>query len=157
MRKVGPAYIILILALLMSACVPALPGSSERQPVPSPGPSWNVQLTQSGGFVGVLLTVEVSSDGLLKAENRRAGTSVSQQLPPETISKLLQLYSEVKIPSGDQPQPTCADCFEYDLQLSSGGQTMKIRADDTSLASSGAGELISYLGQLRDQALTAKP
>lgn len=156
MFRIGPLRSILALAVCLAACSPRSPFSAP-QPLPSPGASWSVQLNQSGGFIGVKLNVQVSSDGRLTAEDQRAGRTVTQQLPPEALARLLRLYSSIIPPPSGPQQSACADCFLYDLQLNSEGQTIQIHADDTTLASSGAADLIAYLQQLRDSALRSKP
>lgn len=160
----------LMAMLFLSACGPAVLQAEGPQPFASPvdlqtqpsfsGP-WSLSLTQSGGFAGVMLTVQVSSDGKLTAEDQRSGRSVTQTLPAGTLAKLAELTSSVaSTASGAGPKPqksSCRDCFLYDLQVTSAGRTARIQADDTTLGASGAQELIGLLRQLRDGALRGQP
>ena len=147
--------VILFLSLFMSACGPAKPTEVIPQPLPSPTGDWTVTLTQSGGFAGVLLTVEVSSDGQLKAEDQRSQRSVTQMLSPQTMARLRQLISNATVSSGPIPRSGCADCFIYDLTIASDGNSSQVHVDDTTLNNSGAADLITFLRQLRDNALSA--
>ncbi len=156
MRSSRLPVAILASVLFLSACAP-LAASPEPQPLPSPADPWTMTLTQSGGFIGVMLKVEVSSDGQLKAEDHRSGRSVTKTLPPETIARLAALRSALFTVAPHTPTPTCADCFLYDLQVTGSGRSMQIRADDTTLAKSGAAELIGALQELRDIALRSQP
>ncbi len=149
--------IVLGLVMLASACGPAQLVPPDPQPLPSPAASWTINLMQSGGFAGVALTIQVTSDGRLTAEDQRAGRSVSVDLPPETVAKLAQLYSESLAATAQPKQTGCADCFIYDLELRSGGRIVSVHADDTNLNDSGATELIRMLQQLRDNALKGQP
>jgi hypothetical protein len=143
----------LAITIFLAACGPAELRPAGPQPLPSPSDSWSVSLTQSGGFAGVLLKVQVSSDGQLVAEDSKSGRSVTQHLPPETLAKLASMLSTVFLATPGSPHTGCADCFLYDLDISSGASAVHTRLDDTMLAASGAEELIRLLAQLRDSAL----
>ncbi len=146
-----------ILAILLSACVPALRAPTSPQAVPSPAADWTIKLTQSGGFAGVMLTVQVSSDGRLTAQNQRAMRSVTQILPPETVAQLARYHARALQVTPAAPHTGCADCFLYSLEFSSSGTTSHIEADDTTLADSGVAELVRLLQQVRDRALGSNP
>ncbi len=148
---------MLALLTLSSACGSARLLPPELQPLPTAPASWTVRLTQSGGFIGVLLTVEVTSDGRLTAEDQRAGRHVSVDLPPQTVTELASLYSEALGAPQLSRQTGCMDCFIYDLEMNSSGSVVRVHADDTNLNDSGAAKLIELLQQLRDDALKAQP
>ncbi len=157
---------VLTLSALAAACGPArleppvpqpLPSPADPQPLPSPTGSWTMTLTQSGGFAGVSLKVTVSSDGQLTAEDVRSGRTISKQLPPETMTKLAELYQASAPVTSQHVNSNCADCFLYDLQISSGGHIVTVKADDTTLNASGAADLVRLLRQLRDEALKTQP
>ena len=147
----------LVLMALVGACARPFTRSSDPQPFPSPSGGWTMSLTQSGGFAGVMLKVQVSSNGQLIAKDERSGRSVTRTLPEATIAKLAQLYSAARVATPGTPHSGCADCFLYDLQLTSDGGTIQLQADDTRLAASGVAELIAMLQQLRDDALRTQP
>ncbi len=101
----------LALAMLLAACGPAELQPAGPQPLPSPSKSWSVTLTQSGGLAGVLLNVQLSSDGQLVADDLKSGRSVTQGLPPETLAKLASMLSTVVVATPESPHSDCADCF----------------------------------------------
>src|SRR5512142_1246459 len=144
-----------ILALALAACGPAVVSPPASQASPAPAQDWTVKLTQSGGFAGVLLTVQVSSDGTLIARNERAGSSVTKSLPPEATAQIASFAAGLAAATSATPRSGCADCFLYRLEVTSGGRSAAIDADDTTLAGSGAAELIQLLQRLRDEALRA--
>ncbi len=144
-----------ILALLLAACGPAAQSPVAPQASPSPAGEWTVKLTQSGGFAGVMLTVQVSADGTLVAENQRAGSSVTKSLPPETIARIASQSSQFLQMTPVAPRSGCADCFLYKLEFHALDRTSYVEADDTTLAASGAADLVRLLQQLRDEALKA--
>jgi hypothetical protein len=143
------------LVLLAAACAPAAQPPDALQASPSPAGEWTIKLTQSGGFAGVMLTVQVSSDGRLVAENQRAGSSVTKTLPTETTAQIGRYYAQVLQATPIVPRSGCADCFLYRLEFTSAGRGAHIEADDTTLGASGAADLIRLLQQLRDEALRA--
>jgi hypothetical protein len=116
-----------------------------------------VKLTQSGGFAGVLLIVEVSSDGHLNAQDERAQRSVDQTLSGETITRIGELISNTRLPRGVAPSSGCADCFIYDLEIRSDSQVVEGKVDDVTIGDSGAADLIAFLRELRDDALRSHP
>jgi hypothetical protein len=148
---------IAFMITFLVACGTVLAPTTAPQPLPSPGNSWIMKLDQSGGIAGVSLSLEITSDGRLTAKDDRSGRLVVQDVPQETMSRLMQLYSAVPAATPKSLPSACADCFIYDLQMSSAGSLVQIHADDTTLANSGAADLISFLRQLRDTALRSSP
>jgi hypothetical protein len=146
-----------IVAILLSACGPALQAPEAQQPVPSPAGDWALKLTQSGGFAGVMLTVQVASDGRLTAENQRTKRTVTQTLPADTMAQLAPHLRGVLGVTPPAPRGGCADCFLYHLEFKSGDSVARIDADDTTLGDSGVADLVRFLQQLRDQALRTNP
>ncbi len=157
MFKKGILLSAMALIAILSACGRLLPIGSAPQPLPSPGENWTIKLTQSGGIAGVMQTLEVSSDGQLKAADQRSGRSVTQSLPPAALAELQRLFSKASLAAATPVHSSCADCFIYDLEVTAGGNKMTVRADDTTLTDSGAAELIAFLRQLRDRALQSVP
>ena len=144
---------LVLLLTLLGACAPLGTQVPNTQSTPSHGDSWTITLRQSGGFVGVDKTVQVSSDGQLVAADQRSGRRAALELAPKSISELSQLYYDAASPAQAPRESACADCFVYDLAIETQGGNTDIRLDDTSLAGSKAGPLIHYLIQLRDAAL----
>ena len=105
----------------------------------------------------MLLNVEISSDGQLKAEDQRSKRSATETLPPQTTAKLNQLMANAILSSRSVPKSECADCFIYDLEIQSEASDLQIHVDNTTINDSGAAELIAYLSKLRDDALAPKP
>jgi hypothetical protein len=139
--------------LFLFACAPApvLTG----QATPGKSNMWKIAFTQSGGFIGISRTIDVTSEGQMTASDKRSGATANRVLSPEEIQAIGKLYSQAL--SAEQPlQPSaCADCYIYDLDLTSDAKTVNIHLDDTNLSGSAAEPLVTYLRQLRDSALTA--
>ena len=149
----GRLVVLMLLSLFgLSACTAA---RAFPPPEPTPDQSWTMRLTQTGGFAGVHFVIQVTSAGELKAEDQRTGRTATLHLPPGELS---DLESERRALISQLParRPSaCADCFIYDLEVESNTGTIRVLADDTTLASSGAQDLIEHLRRLRDEALSS--
>ena len=136
----------------LSACGPA---TAFPPPAPSPVSTWSLRLTQTGGFAGVHLEMELSSDGHLAARDERSGRTASQQLPEDVVRQISHLLADARL-GQNQPLPSmCADCFIYRLEITATNGSVIVQADDSNLNESGAAELIDALRQVRDQALSS--
>ena len=142
-----------LISLLLAACSPFASTKPAPQPLPSPAQDWSAVLTQTGGFIGVDLTIEVSGDGQLTARDQRTGRKVTGKLSPQTQSTLSRLISAMASSGGQTKQSGCADCYLYELQVQMNGRISYTRVDDTTLQDSDAADLIALLKDLRDGAL----
>ncbi len=150
MRAQSLGQLIVSGLFVLSACGPsrAFPG-----PLPSPMTPWIVTLTQTGGFAGVSLRIQVSSDGQMIAQDQRAGRTVTQAVPADTTSTLNGLIAGIELSQKERLSSACADCFIYDLEIVTPNGTTRVRADDSTVGDSGAQAIIQMLGKMRDQAL----
>jgi hypothetical protein len=149
--------LMLLVFTLISGCGLARPTSSAPQTLPSPEGTWTLELTQSGGFAGVHLGVEVTSAGQLTATDERSRRTATQTLSADTMDELRRLIAQAAISSAAGKPSSCADCFIYDLVLKSGSGTAQMQADDVTLPTSSTQALITYLRSLRDSALASQP
>jgi hypothetical protein len=148
---------LLITLIFLSSCGTAGSIKPIQQPLASPSNNWNVTLTQSGGIAGVQLTVDISSDGQLKAEDQRSQRSASKILPSQTIALLRGLVFNAIASYGSVPLSACADCFIYNLEIQSDDKDIKIQVDDSTINVSTAQGLITTLIKIRDEALNPNP
>jgi hypothetical protein len=114
-------------------------------------------MNQSGGFAAVLLSVEVSSDGHLKAEDKISHRTVSQTISEQKTSEIKQLISKTRLSSKNMTESGCADCFIYDLEIQSEENDIHLQVDDVTINDSGAADLIALLRTLRDETFRSAP
>ena len=148
---------LLVILIFLSSCGTAGSIKPIPQPLASPSDNWDVKMIQSGGIACVLLTVDVSSDGQLKADDQRSQRSASNILPSKTIAELKGLVFNTVVSSIRVPQSACADCFIYDLEIHSGYKIIQIHVDDATINDSSAQGLITTLLKIRDEALNPTP
>ena len=150
MSKAKQAVFHVLLAIILWSCEPWRP---FPPPVPSPARNWTVVLAQSGGFAGVNLVVRVASDGEITAQDGRNGRETTKHLSDSDLKELERLLANVNLGDSSAEPSACADCFLYELEITGFGQTTHWRGDDTTLETSGMGDVIRFLGKLRDEAL----
>ncbi|MBI3161026.1 MAG: hypothetical protein HYZ23_00880 [Chloroflexi bacterium] len=143
---------LLVISLLV-ACGPASP-ATEEQPLPTPSRQWTtIQLTQSGGIMGLLRTIKISSEGATTVTDDRADKEVTGQLSDDELSQLNELLASASFAPPSGPPVGCADCFIYTLELSTSGQPIRWEANDVTLSNSGMEPLIAFLRGLIENAL----
>jgi hypothetical protein len=152
MRARKLVVLILISLFGLSAC-----GTERTFPPPAPTPDrdWTMRMSQTGGFAGVHLVIHVTSVGELKAEDQRTGRTATLNLPPWELLELDGLRQALTLQQTARLPSACADCFIYDLEIASNTGILRVQADDTTLAASGAQALIERLRELRDRALSS--
>ncbi len=148
-----------VLLILLAACAPATP--IESKPTQATQPSaplegqWTIRMIHSGGIMGLMRVIEVSSDGTFTVVDERASKTVTDKLPASGLAELQTLVTSARPASVPAGPSLCADCFIYDIEISSegAGRPMKYHLDDTTLSNSGMAELVNYLRSLMDEAL----
>lgn len=141
---------ILLMVFALAACGPASIDQSQ-QPLPTASADWtSVKLTQSGGIMGMLRTLEISRDGSWKITDERMNETYSGKLSAEELKQLNELVTSLSVKSSGQ-SGVCADCFIYSVEIESSGKVFSAQADDVNLADSGLGPLVTFLTNLLSQ------
>ena len=144
-----PILILILFAILLSAC-----GGEPTIAYTPPAldENWSVTMTLSGGIAGLMQNIEVNSDGSYTVSDQRAGNTKTGTLTETQRTQLKGMlegfqFNSPKVPSG------CADCFIYEVAITSSGKKMIVSADDVTLGDSGMGELVQFLRGIMDTAL----
>ena len=143
-------WMFLLLLIPTASCMPARTPLPTPQAPPNLTGDWSVKMTQSGGIMGLLRTLEVQSNGKLHIEDLRNKQSTERQLNADQMKQLNRLVSSARLNAPREPEGVCADCFVYDIQITSNGRTFSTRLNDASLPDSGMQALVSYLIELTD-------
>ncbi len=148
--------LVFVLTFSLTACVPALmrPQAAPSQATPSVPLSqgkWTVKLTQSGGIMGLQRNITVTSDGKIVAVDERTNQTVTSKLTQEELGRLKVRLDSSAFTTAAPQTAVCADCFLYDLEVQSGGQTYSAHYDDTNLPDSSLEPLIAFLRDLLDR------
>lgn len=139
---------ILINLLIASFLISACSSSSEiAYTPPALEGDWSVRMIQSGGIAGVNRAVEVLSDGSYTVYPQAGAEGIAGQLTESELAQLQTLIANLEI-SSPRTDRMCNDCFEYDIEIQSGGRKMVFELDDLTLPDSGAGELVTFLSGL---------
>ncbi len=145
----------LIIALLVAGCASFAPANAPAATptLPTIADEWKVKMTHSGGIMGLMRSIEVSSDGSYTITDERANKKVSGMLTKEEMTKLTKLISNTEFIANEKPSGSCADCFIYDLEVQNSGGKFIIQLDDISLPDSGMEDLVTSLRALMDSEL----
>ncbi len=158
-----------LLGLLLIGCnfvtraLPATPAPDSPQPIPTqplpertPLPAltgeWTVKLHQTGGIMGLSRSVEISSDGSFTATDERANSKADGILTPTELDDLVSLIQTSEFQPNTQPYG-CADCFIYEIEITSDSGNFTVTVDDVTLGDSGLESLVNMLGKLMDREL----
>jgi hypothetical protein len=151
---------ILFIALLITGCSASTPEPLKSTPelprsnLPSLDGTWKIKMTHSGGIMGLLRSIEISSDGKFTVMDERASKTVTGELTADELSKLKeQVASSEYIPASKPDGMGCADCFIYDLEIQGSGEKSNIQLNDINLPTSGLGTLVTYLRGLIETTL----
>lgn len=149
---------ILIMTLFMTACTFPLSQAAERiastPTLPADlGDTWTIDMTQSGGIMGLRRSVEISSDGKYTVIDERMNKSVSGVLSTNELARLKEIISTLKMEAQTPKQSVCADCFVYDIEIQSNDETIRLPLDDITLPESGMEPLVSALITVMNTAL----
>lgn len=144
---------MVLMALTISGCSFSQP-KTIKSDLPILENEWAINMTHSGGIMGLSRLIEISSDGKYTVTDERANKSVFKELGTEELAKLRDIVEASQYSTLESPMPTsCADCFVYDLAISGNGIKFSVQLDDISLPDSGMEPLVMYLRDLIDAAL----
>jgi hypothetical protein len=138
-------HITLFSALFLSACgAPVSTPEPVKGSLPTLAGSWTITMTHSGGIMGLSRSVQVESTGIYTVKDDRTDESFTGQLSEEELADLVNVvkssnYAIEKTPHG------CADCFIYDIQITSDDGRFSAQVDDISIEESGLSDLVMAL------------
>jgi PBP1b-binding outer membrane lipoprotein LpoB len=162
---------MLFTALLIAGCsssAPASPKSTPETSKPTEAPksteapkpnlpplenNWTVKMVQSGGIMGLLRSIEISSDGKYTVIDELANKTVTGELSADETSRLKEQVASASFTAKGTKGAVCADCFVYDLEALRNGERFVAQLNDISLAGSELATLVRYLQGLIATAL----
>lgn len=157
-------WCVLLFSILLAACGKAAP---TQQSLPSPAPlptlqqissltgKWTVSMRLSGGIAGLSRSIEISSDGAVVAKDERNGKTAKRQLTSDELTQFADLVKSASFKSQGGGLTGCADCFNYNIEISSNSEKFTTQFDDTNLSDSGMGPVAEYLRKLMSQMLAS--
>lgn len=146
---------VLIIALLIAGCASASTNTPAATPtLPTIADEWTIKMTHSGGIMGLMRSIEVSSDGSYTVNDERAKKKITSMLTNDELQSLSSTVTSAKLINLDTTEGSvCADCFIYDIEILSGGEKFVVQLNDISLPDSGMEDLVTSLRTLMDSAL----
>jgi hypothetical protein len=153
---------VFIYVLLISLFITGCGQSSTPEPLHTPRASalpasdseWTIKMNHSGGIMGLMRSIEVSSDGKFTIIDEQANKTIAGELSTEELSKINeQVISSKYIPASKTDGMGCADCFVYDLEIHMNRDGITVQLNDINLPKSGLEPLVRNLRGLIDTAL----
>ena len=154
MSKIIYAFAVIV-ALLIAGCASSQTNTPAATPTqPAMADEWTVTMTHSGGIMGLMRTVEVSSDGSYTVTDERSKSKVISELNETDLATLRELVSNAELRSPEDSRPSvCADCFIYDIEIQSSGKNFTIQLNDITLSDSVMEGLVAFLRGLINSAM----
>jgi hypothetical protein len=129
------------------------PTAAATATSPFAGP-WQLAFTLSGGFAGLSRRLTVDSAGAGTFEDQRRPRTVNAVLSSGEITQLRQLLEGSSFFSQAASQTrSCADCFNYELMVTSGSRSHTVRANNAGLDQR-LEPLVNWLTALLERQLT---
>ena len=144
---------MLLITLLITGCSYPTPEPLKTD-LPSLDSEWTIKMVHSGGIMGLMRSIEISSDGKYTVMDERSNKTVTKKLSASELSKLQEIVSNTEYINTERSSPSgCADCFNYDLEIQKDGKKFSVHVDDISMPNSAMETLIMYLRDLLETAL----
>ena len=138
-------HITIFSVLFLSACgVPVSTSEPVEGSLPALAGSWTISMTHSGGIMGLSRSVQVDSTGIYTVKDDRTNETFTGQLSEEELVDLVNVVKTTSYTSEKTPHG-CADCFIYDIQITSDGGKFSAQVDDISIEESGLSALVMAL------------
>jgi hypothetical protein len=132
---------------------PLLNPAPTAEPLPTLEGDWRIKMVQTGGIMGLHHEMELTSDGTLTVSNPQSNQQNSLTITPEAMSKLKELVANSSYQPLQEPMG-CADCFIFNLEISSGGETFQLEVDQVNAPATGLEPLIVFLRQMMEDGFT---
>jgi hypothetical protein len=143
-------FLALGVTLFLAGCSPAFVEEPVDGAPPELEGEWSVKMTQSGGIMGLMRSVEVSSDGNFTISDGRLEPATTGKLSDDDLRMLRELVENARVSARGANISVCADCFVYDIEITSNGKTFTAQVDDMTLPDSGMEALVTFLRGLMD-------
>ncbi len=146
----SPLPTVSAISTLPSSPIPSLPPSPE----PVTSATWRIRFTMSGGFAGIIRSVELSDDGLLRVSDQRTGRQSEIQISTTDLEAINGWVARAQSPPLLPRFSNCRDCLHYDITIHRGNETVTAELTDLNLDQSDLSLLINKLAALQETALS---
>jgi hypothetical protein len=137
MKKYPYWFLNLILsALAISACA-----SSAKQSTALPTQSqdcqfsneWEIEFVLSGGIAGQAKSLNISSNGNAILQDLRKGETRESKISQNELRQIEEMLVQACPFEGKGTGNECADCFEYQLNVSMNGRKYSLKVNEINI------------------------
>ena len=145
----------LIITLMIAGCATSSPMTTPAATptLPTIPDEWTIKMTHSGGIMGLMRSIDVSSDGNYTVTDERTNKTATGKLSEDEIAALTKMVTGAENIASGKPSGNCADCFIYEIEIQINGKKISTQLDDVSLPASGMEDLVASLRSLINSAL----
>jgi len=144
--------VFLTISMFLAACNPATDPNKANSSA-----NWSVSLSFSGGFAGLNRSIELDQAGLAVFMDKKTNSRVEKQVTQLDLQNYAKLVKILPVTEEVKPKPTrCNDCIHYQLVAAFDGTGKRRVANDLTLGSSDAKELIKNLTMLASEMAKTK-
>lgn len=145
--------VLLMIGAALGLCL-ACATAASTQPTSPSATAWTLTFAMSGGIAGLDRQLELTSAGSATAVDRRRKLTRAASVSADELKTIDALVASAR--SLDARAPGCRDCFEYALDIQSGGNRITVRAHDTAMGGAAA-QLVDTLRELLTRVLSSEP
>ena len=121
--------------------------TSLAQNLPKLSGDWLIHFTQSGGIAGLSRSLEISSTGGMIITDMRSGKKQVGRLSDKDRASIGDLLQAAVFRPAAGPS-ACADCFIFNLQITSASGVFQAQVDQLELPDSGLQPVVNFLAAL---------
>lgn len=130
-----------------SGALPTPIPTSLAQNLPELSGDWLIHFTQSGGIAGLSRSLEISSTGETIITDMRSGVKQVGRLSDKDRAAVGDLVRAANFRPAAGPS-ACADCFIFNLQITSASGVFQGQVDQVELPDSGLQPVVDFLAAL---------
>ena len=151
-----PALFFVSLFLFACAEIQTPPGNADMPQATAAADceapqTWSLTYTRSGGFAGTMDTMTLDSEGNIVTSGRSDNLVVEGSIPPADVENIETLLVAT-CPFEGIALASCADCFNYDVEVTMDGNYYQFETNDAGLMESNASSLIGALESVMERA-----
>ncbi len=151
--------ITLISWMFISACGSAQMAPDVRDPALVADSNWTIELVVSGGFAGIVQSLQVSDDGTLIAQDKKRDVLKISHLSARELDQLEKLLSTLEFTEKQDTAPRfgqkCADCMHYRLRLTRDDRHHSVEFNSLELSKLPYAQLLRALVEMLRRTLTS--
>jgi len=115
---------------------------------------WRIEFRMSGGFAGILRSIELLSTGQMTVIDQKTNKQVTVQVSEMDMEKISSWVIQAQSAQALPRLSDCQDCLEYEITIHRDGELLSFWFNDLTLDNADLAPLINTLAYMQEQALS---